>query len=145
MAGAVLVACGDGAGPSAEIPPELTGSWEAAPGCLPNCGFTLIRVDNPADSINFVAGTGTTFLLTLTAGGGFDLNEVLGGIDIRGRARAEGAMLILRDDAGVQDTADYALSGLFLSLAFRGITEAFDFDGDASGDPAVVRATFRRR
>jgi hypothetical protein len=140
-----LGACGDGSGPSDLIPAELEGSWEAAPSCLPNCGFTLIRIDNPADSVNFVSSLEQTFLLTLTGSGRFGLTAVGGGSTIRGRVHAEGTMLILRDEAGTQDTADYTLSGEYLGLAFRGVATQFDFDADGIGDPSMVRARFRRQ
>lgn len=140
-----LVACGDGTGPSDAIPAELAGTWEAAPSCLPNCGFTLIRIDNPADSVNFVSGLDLTFFLTLSPGGRFDLTGEGGVGTVRGEARAEGSLLIMRDEAGTQDTADYALAGEYLGLSFRGVAEQFDFDGDGEGDPSMVRAWFRRR
>ena len=144
LAGLTVAACGDSAGPSDLIPQELAGAWLAAPECLPQCGFTLMRISNPADSVNFVSGLQQTFLMTLTTSGRFGLTGLGGASTIRGRVEAEGAMLILRDEAGAQDTADYTLQGEYLGLAFRGVAEQFDFDGDGVGDPAMVRARFRR-
>ncbi|HSK21356.1 MAG TPA: hypothetical protein VK912_19525 [Longimicrobiales bacterium] len=144
MAGLVLAGCGDSAGPSDVIPPELAGSWLAAPACLPECGFTLMRISNPADSVNFVSGLQQTFRVTLTTSGRFNLTGLGGASSIRGFAEAVGSMLILRDEAGTQDTADYTLQGEYLGLTFRGVAEQFDFDGDGVGDPAMVRARFRR-
>jgi hypothetical protein len=142
---ALAVACGDSAGPSDMISAELAGSWEAAPSCLPECGVTLIRIDNPADSVNFVSSLQQTFLLTMTRSGRFDLAAAGGIGTVRGRVEQVGSMLILRDDAGTRDTADFTLSGEYLRLSFRGVTEQFDFDGDGVGDPAMVRARFRRQ
>lgn len=140
-----LVACGDGAGPSDVIPEELEGAWEAAPSCLPECGFTLVRVEDPADSVNFVTALQQTFVLNLTESGRFSLTSIGGATTIRARAHAEASMLIVRDEAGTRDTADYVLEGEYLSLSFRDVTEQFDFDGNGSGDPATVRARFRKR
>ena len=144
LAGLALAGCGDSAGPSDVIPAELAGSWLAAPSCLPECGFTLMRISNPADSVNFVSGLQQTFRVTLTTSGRFNLTGLGGASSIRGFAEAEGSMLILRDEAGTQDTADYTLQGEYLGLTFRGVAEQFDFDGDGVGDPATVRARFRR-
>lgn len=141
----VLAACGDGSGPSDVIAAEIAGTWEAAPSCLPECGFTLIRIDNPADSVNFVSGLQQTFVLILSPTGRFDLTALGGAGFVRGRAHTEGTLLIMRDDAGAQDTADYTLSGAYLTLAFRGVTEQFDFDADGEGDPSRVRARFERQ
>jgi hypothetical protein len=141
----LAASCGDGSGPSDMIPEELAGTWEAAPSCLPECGFTLVRISNPADSVNFVSGLQQTFVLSLTTSGRFGLTAPGGGGTVRGRVHAEGAMLILRDEAGTQDTADYALSGEYLALQFRGVTDQFDFDADGEGDPSMVRARFRRQ
>lgn len=138
-------ACGDGAGPSNLIPAELEGSWEAAPSCVPDCGFTLVRIDNPADSVNFVSALQQTFVLGLTQSGRFSLTSASGGTTIRGRVHAEGSMLIVRDDEGAQDTADYVLQNDRLDLRFRGVTEQFDFDDDGQGDPSTIRARFRRQ
>lgn len=146
LSAAFLAACGDSSGPSNAIPEELAGSWEALQACLPECGFTLQRVGVPGDSVNFVASLpGAIFLLDMTRSGGFDLRAPTAGVTIRGTVRAEGSMLILRDDAGTQDTADWSISNEYLQLQFRGVTEEFDFDADGTGDPATVRARFRRR
>ena len=144
LAGA-LAACGDGSGPSDVIAAEIAGNWQAAPSCLPECGFTLIRIDNPADSVNFVSGLQQTFLLLLSTTGRFELTAASGAGSVRGQAHTEGTLLIMRDDAGAQDTADYTLAGEYLTLAFRGVTEQFDFDADGVGDPSRVRARFERQ
>lgn len=144
MAGLVLAGCGDSAGPSDLVPEELAGVWLAAPDCLPECGFTLLRISNPADSVNFVSGLQQTFQMTLTTSGRFGLTGLGGASTIRGRVEAEGSLLILRDEAGTQDTADYTLQGEYLGLTFRGVADQFDFDGDGVGDPAMVKARFRR-
>lgn len=138
-------ACGDSAGPSDMIPETLSGFWEAAPSCLPECGFTLVRIDNPADSVNFVSGLQQTFVLNMTTSGRFNLLSAGGGTTIRGRVEAVGQMLILRDEEGTQDTADWTLEGEYLGLRFRSVTEQFDFDGDGVGDPSTIRARFRRQ
>lgn len=138
-------ACGDTAGPAAVISEELAGTWEAAEHCLPECGFTLQRLDNPADSVNFVSSLQQTFTFTLTTSGRFGLTAPGGGSTIRGEAYTEGSMMIFRDQAGAQDTADYALAGAYLALTFRSITSSFDFDGDGVGDPSIVRARFEKQ
>lgn len=140
-----VTSCGDGEGPTDMIPAELEGSWEAAPSCVPDCGFTLARIDNPADSVNFVSALQQTFVLSLTLSGRFSLASTSGGTTIRGRAHTEGSMLIVRDDAGAQDTADYTLQNDVLGLRFRNVTEQFDFDDDGVGDPSTIRAYFRRQ
>lgn len=140
-----LAACGDSAGPSDAIPEVLSGFWEAEPACLPECGFTLVRIDNEADSVNFVRALDQSFVLNMTTSGRFNLLSVDGGTSIRGRVEAVGAMLILQDDAGARDTADYTLEGEYLGLRFRDVTEQFDFDEDGVGDPSTIRARFRRQ
>jgi hypothetical protein len=140
-----LAACGDSAGPSDMIPEALSGFWEAAPSCLPECGFTLVRIDNVADSVNFVRALQQRFVLNMTTSGRFNLLSVDGGTSVRGRVEAVGQMLILRDEAGTQDTADYLLEGEYLALEFRDVTEQFDFDDDGIGDPSTIRARFRRQ
>ena len=140
----LAASCGDGSGPSDLIPAGMEGSWEASPACLPNCGFTLVRIDNPADSVNFVSALQQTFVLNLTLSGRFSLTSASGATTIRGRAHTEGSMLIVRDEAGAQDTADYTLQGDRLGLTFRNITEQFDFDEDGEGDPSRIHAYFQR-
>lgn len=145
---ALLVAttgCGDSTAPADVIPEAVAGAWDAAPYCLPECGFTLVRLDNPADSVNFVSGLQQSFLFTITTTGRFDLTSPGGAGTIRGRAWAEGSAIIFRDQSGVQDTADYTLTGDYLGLMFRSVTTQFDFDGDNVGDPSTIRARFRRQ
>ena len=142
---AALAACGDSSGPSNLVPDELAGFWEASPACLPECGFTLQRISNPADSINFVSALEQSFVVNLTTSGRFNLTSAGAGITLRGRVEAVDGMLVLEDEAGVRDTADYVLQGEYLSLMFRNTTENFDFDADGQGDPALVRARFRAR
>ena len=144
LAGLAVAACGDSAGPSDQVPEELAGVWLASPDCVPECGFTLMRISNPADSVNFVSGLQQTFQMTLTTSGRFGLTGLGGATTINGHVEAEGGLLILRDETGTQDTADYNLQGEYLALMFRGVAEQFDFDGDGVGDPATVRARFRR-
>jgi hypothetical protein len=138
-------ACGDGAGPSDVVPADIAGTWEASPGCLPQCGVTLVRIGVPGDTLNFVSEQGITFHLTLTRGGRFDLVPLPQGPAVSGRVEVEGSLLILRDTDGVTDTVDLARTGEYLDLAFRGVSENFDFDGDFVADPATIRARFRRR
>lgn len=140
-----VAACGDSSGPSEMIPDALTGFWEAAPSCVPECGFTLVRIAAPSDSVNFVSALQQTFVLSMTESGRFNLLSVGGGVTIRGRAEAVGQMLILRDEQGTRDTADFTLEGEYLGLEFRDVTEQFDFDSDGVGDPATIRARFRRQ
>ncbi|HEX6133953.1 MAG TPA: hypothetical protein VFZ24_08315 [Longimicrobiales bacterium] len=143
----LLSACGDGGtGESDAIPDVLAGSWEASLACSPECHFTLVRLDDPSQSLDFVSGIpGSIFLLELTRQGGFELEAVAANETIRGTVRAEGSLLILRDNAGVQDTADWSIAGEYLRLDFRGETDEFDFDQDGLPDPATIRARFRRR
>ena len=140
-----VAACGDSSGPSPVVPEELAGFWEANPECLPQCGFTLQRLSNPADSVNFVSALQQSFVANLTPTGRFNLTSSGAGITIRGRVEVVDGMLILQDEAGARDTADYAIEGEYLSMSFRNSTEAFDFDADGTGDPATVRARFRAR
>lgn len=141
-----LAACGDGAGPSDVIPPELAGSWQASPGCLPACGFTFVAVANPADSINVVDFIGLTMEATLTRAGRFELLARPGGIPpVTGQATVEGSTLIIRDDAGAQDTLDFTVTPDVLTLRFRGTYDVLDFDGDQVPDPATLRGVFLRR
>lgn len=140
-----VAACGDSSGPSDMIPETLAGFWEAAPSCVPQCGLTLVRIDQPSDSVNFVSALQQTFVLSMTTSGRFNLLSVGGGITIRGRVEAVGQMLILRDEEGTRDTADFTLEGEYLGLRFRDVTEQFDFDDDGVGDPATIQARFRRQ
>ncbi|HEX6309252.1 MAG TPA: hypothetical protein VFZ69_13745 [Longimicrobiales bacterium] len=142
----LVAACGDGgSGPSSVVPAEVAGSWEASPACTPDCHFTLVRIDDPAQNVDFVSGLGAIFLLDITRSGQFELEAVTANETIAGTVRAEGSMLILRDGAGAQDTADWAVSGQYLQLNFRGESDDFDFDQDGVADPATIRARFRRR
>src|SRR5690606_33160714 len=101
----VVAAGGDTSGPGSVLPSELVGDWEALQACLPECGFTLVRVSDPADSVNFVSALGATFLLEMRGNGGFELASPTGGVTIAGQARKSGNVLIVRDGAGVEDTA----------------------------------------
>jgi hypothetical protein len=150
FAGSILVvaiaACSDGSGPSDVIPPELAGSWEASPGCLPNCGFTFTSTANAADSINVVSFIGLTMEVTMTRSGRFDMLARPGGIPpVTGRVEVEGDLLIVRDDAGQQDTLDYTVTPEWLTVEFRGTYDALDFNGDEVADPATLKGVFRRR
>jgi hypothetical protein len=141
-----IAACGDGAGPSDVIPPELAGSWEASPGCLPSCGFTFVAVANPADSINVVDFIGLTMEVTLTSRGRFDLIARPGGIPpVTGQVEVEGTTLLVRDNAGNQDTLDFTVTPQVLTLRFRKTYDVLDFDGDQIADPAIPRGVFLRR
>lgn len=141
-----LAACGDAAGPADVIPPELAGSWQASPGCLFACGFTFTAVASPADSLNVVDFMGLTMEVTLTRAGRFDLIARPGGIPpVTGRVEVEGSTLIVRDDAGAQDTLDFTVTPDVLTLTFRGTYNVMDIDGDQVADPATARGVFLRR
>jgi hypothetical protein len=144
----LLTACGgDGTGPEGDvIPAELAARWVAEPGCLPNCGFTLSSVADPADSVNVTAFTGLTTEINMTRSGTFQI-QTRPGPDTAstGSVRRAPGILIVTDAAGTVDTLDYTLSGEYLSLRFRREFTVFDFTGDGVNDPANARGTFRRR
>jgi hypothetical protein len=135
-----LLGCSDGSGPADVLPAELTGEWTAYPGCLYTCGFTFMPLANPADSLNVIATFGLTVNLSLQRNGRMEMIALGGGpVDpVSGRARVDGAMLILTDDEGAVDTADYVLDAGRLRLQFREIVSL-------NGQDARVRASFQRR
>jgi hypothetical protein len=143
-----LGACGgDGTGPGVEVvPPELVGRWVAEPACLPQCGFTLSSVANPADSVNVTAFTGISTEITMTREGTFRL-QTRPGPDTASTAtvRVIPGALVVTDRLGTVDTLDYQLAGEYLRLQFRRTFTVFDFTGDGANDPANARGSFRRR
>lgn len=143
----LATACGgDSTAPADVVPGQLAAQWVAEPACLPQCGFTLVSVANPADSLNATAFAGVTTQIVLTRDGTFRLT-LLPGPDTASTAsvRASGTTLVVTDRAGVVDTLDYTLSGQFLQLRFRRTFRVIDFNGDGQIDPATARGTFRRR
>jgi hypothetical protein len=143
--GALAAACGDGTGPGADVvPPELVATWVAEPACLPQCGFTLAWVENPADSINVTSTTGLTMEITLTRTGTFRLVQRPGS-ESTAEVRVAPGMLIVTDQAGVVDTLDYSIAGSYLQLHFRRTFSVIDFNGDGTLDPARARGRFLRR
>jgi hypothetical protein len=119
---------GDGTGPADVVPAALAATWVAEPACLPQCGFTLSSVANPADSINVTAYAGISTEITMTRQGTF-LLRLRPGPDTASTAsvRVEPGVLIVTDAGGVTDTLDYTLAG------------------DGTNDPAHARGSFRRR
>jgi hypothetical protein len=140
------LACGDGTGPGEQVPAELVGLWVAEPACVPQCGFTLASVANPADSLNATALLGISTEITMTRNGTFKLQTRPGpDSGAAGTVQVRPGMLIVRDPAGVVDTLDYQLSGNYLRLQFRRTFDTFDFTGDGVNDPAYARGSFQRR
>jgi hypothetical protein len=140
-----LAACGDASGPADVISADLAGSWEATPACLPTCGFTFVSTAKATDTLNVVAAFGLSLEVTLARSGRFEMIARPGGIPpVTGPARTEGSLLIVRDDAGVQDTIDFTVTATHLSLAFRGTVQV-DLNGDQQLETATARGRFRRR
>jgi hypothetical protein len=143
---ALATACSDGSGPDNVLPAALVGNWVAEPACLPNCGFTLTSVANPADSVNATAFVGMTTEIAMRADGRFTLTFMPGGgTPVPGTAHVSGSMLIVRDAAGVVDTMDYTVTASVLDVRFRRIFTSFDFTGDGEPDPARARGVFLKR
>lgn len=141
-----LAACGDGTGPGDAVPAALAARWVAEPACLPSCGFSLISMANPTDSLNVTSFAGLTTEITVNRGGTFRL-AFRPGPDTATTAsvRAEGSMLIVTDAAGTVDTLDYVLREPYLDLQFRRAFVVLDFDGDGTPDSARARGTFQRK
>jgi hypothetical protein len=140
-----LAACGDASGPADVISADLAGSWEATPACLPTCGFTFVSTAKATDTLNVVAAFGLSLEVTLASSGRFEMIARPGGIPpVTGQGRSEGSLLIVRDDAGVQDTIDFTVSATHLTLAFRGTVQV-DLNGDQQLETATARGHFRRR
>jgi hypothetical protein len=143
----VATACGsDSAAPGGDaVSAELAAVWVAEPACLPECGFTLASVANPADSVNATAVLGVEVEISMTRAGVFRLTTRPGPPAAQGTVRQEPGMLIVRDAAGVTDTLDYTLAGALLHVQFRRTFQVFDFTGDGVADAARARGSFRRR
>lgn len=142
-----LAACGgDGTGPEEEVvPASLVGTWSASPSCVPECGFTLESVANPADSVNITAFAGIATEVSMTRGGSFVMRTRPGpDTATAAQVRVAGSTLIVTDAGGQVDTVDWAVTGAFLDLRFRRHFRVFDFTGDGVMDPAVARGRFRR-
>lgn len=141
-----LAACGDGTGPGDVVPPELAARWVAEPACVPACGFSLISVAEPSDSLNVTAFAGLTTEIAVSRGGTFRLS-IRPGPDTASTAsvRVEGSTLIVTDAVGMVDTLDYVLREPYLELRFRRHFVVLDFDGDGTPDAARARGTFQRK
>ena len=142
----VLVGCGDDGSPTASVPADLVGVWVAEPACTPQCGFAVISEESRSDSINVTQFAGTTTELRIGASGSFGVATLPGPDTITpGKVRVVGPMMIVTDPTNQVDTLDYVRIGQYLDVEWRRRFLDFDFDGDGTADPAIVRGRFRKR
>lgn len=141
-AAVALAACGDTTGSGGSLPDNLVGTWVADQGCVPNCGFTLALVANPADTLNVTQLMGIATEIQMTRQGRFTLitrPTTTGAVS--GTARSEGSTLIVTG-AGTVDTMDYAVAGGRLDLRIRRI---YELDINGTIHPARARGIFVRQ
>lgn len=147
LVAAFFAACGgDGAGPAAELPAELVGTWEASPACVPDCGFTFTNATNAADSVNFTAAFGTTSRLTLNPSGTFTFSSgVPLTAPVAGRMELEGNELVVQASGEFpEERIRYSLQGGMLRLEWDE-TFSFDLDENGTDEDVRVRGVFERQ
>lgn len=143
----VAAGCGsDGTGVEAAIPAELVGTWEAAPDCMPACGFTFVSPADPADTTNVTNVLDTTSRFTLNESGSFIFSvDVASAATTAGRVRVEGSTLVVQATAEFpEERIDFSRAGNLLTLAWRE-TYAFDLDNDGVAEDFIVRGVFERQ
>lgn len=144
LAGALLLGCGsDPSDPGNRIPAELVGSWIAEPACLPECGWTLTSSTDPEVSLNFVdEPLNMTIGVGIEADGDFELSFSGQSAPERGTLRVEGQLMIITDQGGQVDSADYHIEGAYLYMQLR---KEYNFSVGGAAHTGRPLGIFERR
>jgi len=134
---AVAIACGDGdvTGLTAS---RLVGTWEAT-------HIEFVNRNNPLQVVDF-SGQGIGLTAVFRSDGRYTLTLHAVGMpeSFAGRWALEAGQLVLRDDADPDPVRyDASLSGNMLTAVTN--DAEYDFNGDATDDPATLRMVLIRQ
>jgi hypothetical protein len=136
FAGPGLLACGDDDDdPTGVNIGAVAGSYSATK-------FEFRSVADPTTTFDFVQDAGATFDLSIQANGDYTLVAHLPGFPDQteqGTVEIDGDQITLSSDETLSGT--YDLSGSTLTINVTSGAE-FDFDGDATDEPATVQLIF---
>jgi hypothetical protein len=137
LAGPGLLACGDdnGNGPNDNPLSQLAGTYTATQ-------FVFRSVADPNTTFDLVADAGASFDLSIQANGDYTLVGSLPGFPDQteqGTVEIDGDQITLNSDDTSSGTFD--LDGSTLTIDLTSGAE-FDFDGDATDEPATVHIVF---